>query len=180
MKVTNFDIGSLVSEILTQAHLVRQEPSVIDRLIQEELLRFTSLDELEQKLGHGFDPLVLADAGAQPLDGSTFEDPRQWADELLEDTTGRGAVDAAAAAGRSANEPSSGVERMVEPMDGGRSRSLRPGELASALEGEVTRAPAPSRPASSGGSSLLLKATLVVLIIALLGVGAGIAYLLLV
>jgi hypothetical protein len=42
MKVTNFDIGSLVSEVLAEDPAVRPEPSIIDRLIQEELLRFDS------------------------------------------------------------------------------------------------------------------------------------------
>jgi serine/threonine-protein kinase len=172
MKVTNFDIGSLVSEVLAEDRAVRPEPSIIDRLIQEELLRFTSLDELEEKLGRGYDPLELRDAGAQPLDGGAFEDPRQWANELLED---RSEAPSPSAGSDWQGSPPPQVSTQQRPRH---QKGLQPGNLARALEGDTTRQPmaVPSPPPKSSAG---LKVLLVILIFALLGVSGAIAYLLL-
>ena len=130
----------------------------------------------QRRDGRGYDPLVLEDAGAQPLDGGAFEDPRQWADELFEDT---GEIPGATATAQGqVNEPSSGVERMVEPHRQVQGRPLQPGELARALEGDTSKQPAAIAEASSKGSSTALKIVLVILVLALIGVGAAIAYLL--
>lgn len=85
LKVTSYDVANIVKEVIERKKTVKagpQEASIIDRLIQEELLRFTSLDDMSP----GADPLDLAaqplspDAalGAQPLDASLFENPADW------------------------------------------------------------------------------------------------------
>lgn len=88
MKVTAMDIANLVKE--AQAHRKsksrQKEPSIIDRLIQEEMLRFTSIDDVEEQ----------DLAGAMPLDllgGQQKEKAVSWFD-LDEDVTQ--AVDAIA------------------------------------------------------------------------------------
>ena len=181
MKVTNFDIGGLVNEMLAQESVARPEPSIIDRLIQEELLRFTSLDELEDKLGQGFDP-VEAGEGAQPLDGGSFEDPRQWADELLEDTGNVAGAAAQAAASTGMRQPSAGVERVAEgapQRPPQQRRSLQPGDLARALEGDTQQRAAAQAAATSRPGAKGLKVVLLLLVFALIGVGGAILYLLL-
>ncbi|MBO6940144.1 MAG: serine/threonine protein kinase [Deltaproteobacteria bacterium] len=83
MKVTATDIANLVKSILAQADTATPETpsnqqSIIDKLIQEELLRFTSLDDISD------DPSVAAPLspddvdGAQPLDAGLFENPADW------------------------------------------------------------------------------------------------------
>jgi serine/threonine-protein kinase len=87
LKVTAFDIATLVkAAILTKAELKKGEmqpgqQSIIDRLIQEELLRFTSLDDMSDPLadsggsagGGGGD-----DDASKPLDAGLFENPADW------------------------------------------------------------------------------------------------------
>ncbi len=87
LKVTSYDVAGLVKQVLSdkarEKRLQRAEPSIIDRLIQEELLRFTSLDDLSDPLEPGAQPLspeAVAD-GAAPLDAGAFEDPSRWFDE---------------------------------------------------------------------------------------------------
>jgi hypothetical protein len=67
---------------------------------------------------------------------------------------------------------------MVEPQQP-QGRPLQPGDLARALEGDTAKRPANVSNASSEKSSTALKAVLVVLLLALVGVGGAIAYLLL-
>jgi serine/threonine-protein kinase len=87
LKVTAFDIAALVEDVLReQKKLQAPRPtSLIDRLIQEELLRFTSLDKLEDPLDPGSTPLSpgeISPFSHQP-DIGKFEDPRKWAKELI-------------------------------------------------------------------------------------------------
>jgi serine/threonine-protein kinase len=85
LKVTSYDIANLVKEVVEQRKSKAnkpQEASIIDRLIQEELLRFTSLDDMSDTsdpLADGGQPLSPEDvAGAQPLDPLGFENPADW------------------------------------------------------------------------------------------------------
>lgn len=83
LKVTSYDIANLVKEVVERKNrsVKPQEASIIDRLIQEELLRFTSLDDLsgESTMAVGQTPLSPEDvAGAQPLDPLGFENPADW------------------------------------------------------------------------------------------------------
>ncbi|MEC7519689.1 MAG: serine/threonine-protein kinase [Myxococcota bacterium] len=82
LKVTSYDVANLVKEVIDRKTRSpkQQEASIIDRLIQEELLRFTSLDDMSgSDPSLGDQPLSPEDvAGAQPLDASLFENPADW------------------------------------------------------------------------------------------------------
>lgn len=165
LKVTNFDIGSLVTDVIALDSGLNREPSRIERLIEEELLRFTTLDEANAPKALSPELAAADDQGAAPLDGASFEDPRQWAGELLGDD--RESM-LRASATRSSLEPSAGLE---------------PGELARALEADDATQ-SPPRPDPRGSprpkqGSLALKVILVVLVLTLLGVAGAIAMLLL-
>ena len=89
LKVTNRDIARLVKESITehrqtQPHTVLAD-NVINGLIQEEVLKFTSLDNLgaEPQGAKPLSPDELGPAQA-PLDPRDFIDPRQWTAELDE------------------------------------------------------------------------------------------------
>ncbi|MEM9069736.1 MAG: serine/threonine-protein kinase [Myxococcota bacterium] len=88
MKVTSYDIARLVKATLADktAKPTTQQQSIIDKLIQEELLRFTSLDDMDEgsvaedvEGSRPLSPEVLG--GSQPLTGSDFqqfENPADW------------------------------------------------------------------------------------------------------
>jgi serine/threonine-protein kinase len=81
MKVTSYDIANLMKAVGTgaRAKTRSQDQSIIDRLIQEELLSFTSLDEMADPLTPGSTPLSPEDVvGAQPLELGNFENPADW------------------------------------------------------------------------------------------------------
>ncbi len=79
LKVTSYDIQTLVKTSLAQKVTATTSSggtghSIIDQLIQEELLRFTSLDELSAPDAI---PTRVSD-GAAPLDAGLFENPADW------------------------------------------------------------------------------------------------------
>jgi serine/threonine-protein kinase len=98
MKVTSYDIANLLKSTVIQKAKSSQDQSIIDRLIQEELLSFTSIDEMQDPLNPGARPLSPEDVqGASPLDMSTFENPADWfsddadiAEALDQHATGHG------------------------------------------------------------------------------------------
>ncbi|MCS6915104.1 MAG: serine/threonine-protein kinase [Myxococcales bacterium] len=77
LKVTSRDIENLVARCLLERQRHRPEPaasSLIDTLIQDEILKFTSLEEIEaQDRGRAGE-----EAGGAPLNPEQFVDPRQW------------------------------------------------------------------------------------------------------
>ena len=171
MKVTNFDIGSLVTD-MTEVSPTGLEPSRIEKLIEDELLRFTTLDDDNNPVG--LSPEVNENSGgSEPLDGGLFEDPRAWPGELLGNS------------GNFDDEPTvqHGPEHMAAIMrahgvvDVENGVVLEPGGLAGALESDTESRHSPKKGKSSK-ASLALKIILAVLLIALLGVGATIAMLL--
>ena len=90
LKVTNRDVAALVKSSLsehrkTQRHSVVTD-NVIDGLIQEEVLKFTSLDNLGSEEPVGARPLSPDELRPvqAPLDPRDFVDPRNWTDELEE------------------------------------------------------------------------------------------------
>jgi len=80
MKVTSYDIASLVKHAVENEDKPRSaagQQSIIDKLIQEELVRFTSLGSDGVTQGHA--PTADSDhGGAKPLDAGSFEDPSSW------------------------------------------------------------------------------------------------------
>ncbi len=79
-KVTAFDVANLVKWVVDSKKATKAgqkpEQSIIDRLIQEELLRFTSLDDVAETVGAPSDSKEKD--GARPLDGGLFENPADW------------------------------------------------------------------------------------------------------
>jgi serine/threonine-protein kinase len=138
LKVTSYDIGHLVKEALVHEQRPRAsaDQSIIDRLIQEELLRFTSLDEMSDPLNPGARPLSPEDVdGAKPLDAGAFENPAEW---FSDD------ADVAAALDRHVGPGTPGWrESGVDDAN----RSFEPGDLASVLEssGSASEVPPPPR-----------------------------------
>lgn len=79
LKVTSYDIANLVKSADKKEKRATQDQSIIDRLIQEELLAFTSLEDMDDPLSPGAKPLSPEDVeGAQPLDAGIFENPADW------------------------------------------------------------------------------------------------------
>lgn len=130
MKVTSYDMARLVKRTLADKTAKPGTPqqSIIDKLIQEELLRFTSLDDMDEgaAVGEGATPLspdILG--GGAPLFGSDFENPADW---FSDDEEVGAALDAAT--GSSSSSPGwveSGVEGLASLEEG---NSLPPGQLA--------------------------------------------------
>jgi eukaryotic-like serine/threonine-protein kinase len=88
LKVTSRDIAWLVRECLAEhqktAPPIVQAGSVIDTLIQEEIIKFTSVDSLGGEETAGATPLSPDDVGGRggPLDPRDFIDPRGWTSEF--------------------------------------------------------------------------------------------------
>ncbi len=83
LKVTSYDIATLIKQVISQKQHIKkgdgvQQHSIIDRLIQEELLRFTSLDDM----GNASPVTPMGDGGeddaSKPLDAGLFENPADW------------------------------------------------------------------------------------------------------
>ncbi|MEM1413704.1 MAG: protein kinase [Myxococcota bacterium] len=92
LKVTSYDIASLVKQAIAEGGATSgsSQQSIIDKLIQEELLRFTSIDEMSGE-APGSRPLVPGDMGADAVDTGSFEDPSAWFsdDEEVADAVGQ-------------------------------------------------------------------------------------------
>lgn len=136
LKVTSYDIANLVKAAVADdrdAKPSSQQQSIIDKLIQEELLRFTSLDDIDDDRPTGASPLSPEDVGdgAQPLDAGAFEDPSSWFSD--DDEVGE-AMDAAEEESRG-SEPG-WRETGVESGPGLASASMSDAGLADALESD--------------------------------------------
>lgn len=174
MKVTATDIANLVKSILAQAQeeappTPSNQQSIIDKLIQEELLRFTSLDDIA-------DPSVASTLspddvdGAMPLDAGLFENPADWFSDdadvaaALDSNSGEDSVPGWRESGLESLAELEGEDPAPPPRDSG--RPARPAPTAN--DPAPTPTPAP-QPSSGGGSGLVIG--LIVLILA----GAGAA-----
>ncbi|MBK8171585.1 MAG: serine/threonine protein kinase [Sandaracinaceae bacterium] len=132
LKVTSYDIANLVNSVLSEKAKTKEpkkaDQSIIDRLIQEELLRFTSLDELSDPLNPGAAPLTDDDVdGGKPLDMRSFENPADW---FSNDDEVKSAVDNASIA------PKSNIPRWREGGLASEHPDAEPGDLAAMLESE--------------------------------------------
>jgi serine/threonine-protein kinase len=128
MKVTAYDMANLVKATVTPKARPSQDQSIIDRLIQEELLSFTSLDDMADPLQPGARPLAPGEVrGAMPLDAAAFENPADW---FTNDADVAQALDEHASAHGAARWHESGL------ADG-------PSDLANLLEGGEVQVQAP-------------------------------------
>lgn len=83
--VTKGDISNLVTFTLDEQKAVRPKApkkptTIIDALIQEEILKFTSIDDVEEPLELGATPLSPDEISV--LDPGDFIDPRGWSNDL--------------------------------------------------------------------------------------------------
>ncbi len=122
MKVTAYDIANLVKQTLAEGQKTQpssQQQSIIDKLIQEELFRFTSLDDMSVSAVPGNAPLSPETAdGAQPLDAGLFENPAEW---FADDTEVAEAFDDASGITNAAPEwREAGLEGLANLEDTGR------------------------------------------------------------
>lgn len=91
LAVSRNDIARLCRETVNDQEaaaprVVEKAGGIIDALIQEEILKFTSLDDLEDPLDAGSKPLSPEDISVMtPLDPGDFIDPRGWASDLEEE-----------------------------------------------------------------------------------------------
>ena len=172
LKITATNISNLVKAILAQADAVTPETpsnqqSIIDKLIQEELLRFTSLDDISD------DPSVAAPLspddvdGAQPLDAGLFENPADW---FSDDADVAAALDSNSGDTSDPGWRESGLESLAATLE---EDDLAPSS-APARQSAPTPVPNPppeTQPTKSGGGGAGMVIGLLVLLLA----GAGAA-----
>jgi serine/threonine-protein kinase len=89
MLVTNYDVAKLVKAITeAQPREVSREVDIIDRLIEDELTRLTSVEDGDGLFSDGAKPILTSEMsgmlGGEELTG--LEDPRQWGQDLLSET----------------------------------------------------------------------------------------------
>jgi len=79
--VSTFDIATLVQGAMEERRRVRPpQGSIIDKLIEEALLEFTSLTDEERAEAQKKDSSFVG--GAIPLNTGSFVDPTNWANEI--------------------------------------------------------------------------------------------------
>jgi len=174
LKVTSYDIATLVQAAISQPESAPQaggDQSMIDRLIQEELVRFTSIEEKHEDTPTRDSSSGARDiTGSQPLDAGSFENPADW---FSGDSEAPGANSGPPAFDDGWHE--SGVEPLPatssrppsrEPVSGASARPTASAESTSSAEIGV----APAAMAASGGGA----GKIVVIVVAVL-VAAGAA-----
>jgi serine/threonine-protein kinase len=85
LKVTSRDIETMVADCLREKRRTQptvQAPNLIDKLISEEMGKFTSLEELENSGEGSLSPSPADEIAAAPLDPGLFVDPRGWANDF--------------------------------------------------------------------------------------------------
>jgi serine/threonine-protein kinase len=191
LKVTSRDIAQLVRDVVAERQKAAPQKqtakSLIDTLINEEMLKFTSIEdqqEVSEVSGPGAKPLSPEElSGARPLDSGAFVDTRNWTDDL-DATTVDGSnplmAGANGANGHAAMPAAARVATPVPPVAKPRPPQAARGEpesLEDLLEGDRRRSissrHAEVQPKAKSGRGVLIA------IIALLLVGGGtVAYLL--
>jgi serine/threonine-protein kinase len=150
LKVTSRDIEQLVQSCIREKQRTQPKAqpvgNLIDTLINEEILKFTSLDHMAEEDAAAANAQSPADSmGGAPLDPGLFVDTRGWADDLQLDArrpasgerasggTGRnGATDGAAMKKqRKEDTGSHGLEHLLEGESEPASSRSRPPSLAS-------------------------------------------------
>ena len=91
LAVTSFDIAKIVREVTEERRAQarkegKRDASIIDKLISEELGRFTSIGEDAAAPGGTTDAsgtVRTSDVGSQPLSSDEFVNPSSWANDVL-------------------------------------------------------------------------------------------------
>jgi serine/threonine-protein kinase len=153
LRVTSFDIARLMQGVVASKDgdkRRKMDSSIIDQLISDELLAFTSIDDMS-------DPLAAASpspdrpkqqaAGARPLDAGSFgrgEDPTAWYSD--DDTTDEATAffDRSTIEGgdlKSRSDPHE-LAALLESDETGKNKLPPPADLGKLLDGEVKRSDA--------------------------------------
>jgi serine/threonine-protein kinase len=162
MKVTSRDIATLVQECLREkersAPAKQKTSNIIDALIQEEIVKFTSLgeDSAEVEAPEGSRPLTPEEiSGPQNPASGEMIDPRSWGlDEILESSKGDGLLPASrtgrdGGAARPAN--SATPPRVATPIPAGGRSTGQASEPAPPARSTGKMATVPAPPARSTG-----------------------------
>lgn len=178
--VTAWDIAELVrSAMSVRKKAAPDKASIIDQLIEEALLEFTSLQD-----EHGASVAVAKSRVDEPLKLAGFEDIGRWADEINVTATGdamvrqslpSGAFEEGNLAALEEDEPVSRPRASASPLPSQPASPLTAGS-ASASGGSVLAPSSAGAPLATGsaspGSGRAVKATLFVIAILLLAAGA--------
>jgi serine/threonine-protein kinase len=91
LKVTSRDVEKLVQECIAEKQRSQPKPeakrsdgTLIDELINEEILKFTSIDDMASALASPVESGLPSSAGGAPLNPESFIDTRGWVDDLSE------------------------------------------------------------------------------------------------
>ena len=149
LKVTSYDIARMMQSVVASKAGERRQKdsSIIDQLIQDELLAFTSLDEMSDPLNPGSKPAPAPKQGerpkmgpglgARPLDAESFtksgENPSAWFTEDDPDAAtnffDRNTLEAVEAGAAVKSDPHELAALLEKDDETGKNR-LRPNELA--------------------------------------------------
>jgi serine/threonine-protein kinase len=177
LKVTSRDIERLVQECLQEKQ--RSQPrehkpvgNLIDELINEEILKFTSLDQVGDSQAAPSASPSPTDSGNAPLDPGSFIDTRGWVDDLSLDAKS-GQAKNGAPKGKNAPGEVTGLEDLLEG-DSSRGSGAVPAQASGshALKQSGASAAA-SVPAKKGGGAGKVIAIVVALVL-LAGAGAAV------
>ncbi len=154
MKVTSYDVGNLIVSVVATRSKERErkaDSSIIDQLIQEELLAFTSLDEMNDPLDPKSGSMRPGElqppaerVGARPLDAGSFnerlENPAEWfADDELDQPTAffeRASLDTSEP-GKNRSDPTDLAALLEHDDEGQRAAARAQQNLAALLENEM-------------------------------------------
>ncbi|MDY0000503.1 MAG: serine/threonine-protein kinase [Polyangia bacterium] len=155
--VTKGDISRMVEFTLSEQKVARpvevQKPAtIIDALIQEEILKFTSLDDVEEPMELGARPLSPDEISV--LDPGDFMDPRAWATDLDGPGSKSLSDDSSLIADHEGDEPPDEATSHIDDLDDPGPLAVRP----KAPKGEGKARPMASdsspRPVDTAGGGL--------------------------
>ncbi len=190
MKVTSRDIEQLVQACIrekqrSQPQIKKSENSLIDTLINDEIVAFTSLEDIESSRS-GASPSPTDSNGGAPLDPGLFVDTRGWAEDVG-DARRNGARPPAR------SDSSGQIENLEDLLEGEGAAIPQSSRVAQPMASRTSAPPPPApakpgtgsqpqasfdkadetRPSSRGGGKLLIVAIGVVVLL-----GAGAVYVL--
>ena len=198
LKVTSRDIERLVADCLAEKQ--RSQPreqkqqvgNLIDELINEEIVKFTSLDSMDDPAGAQSPSPVGPDGGNAPLDPGSFIDPRGWGDDLgTSDPKGRNGAPQRTRKDSSAE----GVPALEDLLEGDNAQALGgpakgapatkssgPAKAISGPQRPISMTAAPANPSGSvsaappaeGKSSAVKVIVAVAVLLLLAGAGAAV------
>jgi eukaryotic-like serine/threonine-protein kinase len=176
LKVTSRDIEHLVVGVLKEKKMMTpvNQPvgNLIDALINEEIVKFTSLDGIDNDPSmSGKSPSPTENSGNSPLDPGSFVDTRGWADDLNANTERRSGLQSKKGVRKDpSGVTTSGLEDLLE---GDGVLTPHPAPLSSARGSSPRLDPLPRSTVTpkAGGSKTMLLVVLALVILA----GAGVA-----